>query len=103
MADVISFSFDEASVRATVELPPDLVRRVERFVDGRGDGTLNAFIVAALEHFVVHLEAQVAGQPEINESLAWTLLSQNAFAADWDSEEDAVYDDWEQHYGLRQG
>jgi hypothetical protein len=92
------------SIRATVDLPPDLARRAERFVGDGGAEALGALIIAALEHFVVHLEAQAAGQPELaDESLAWTLLSQDAFAEDWNSEEDAIYDDWERHYGLRQG
>ncbi|MFQ5614755.1 MAG: hypothetical protein ACE5H9_21755 [Anaerolineae bacterium] len=66
--------------------------------------TLEALIVIALEHFVAHLEAQVASRPDsVDESLAWTLLSQDAFAEDWDGEEDTVYDDWEKRYGLRQG
>lgn len=94
----------ETPIRATVDLPPDLARRVQRFAGDDGTETLGAFIIAALEHFVVHLEAQAAGQPELaSESLAWTLLSQDAFAEDWNSEEDAIYDDWEQHYGLHQG
>ena len=102
MAEIASAH--EAKVRANVDLPPDLVRRAERFVNNGDDTALSELITTALEHFVLHLEAQVAGQPESTaESLAWTQLSQDAFAEDWDSEEDAIYDDWEKHYGLRQG
>jgi len=32
----------------------------------------------------------------------WTALSQEAFS-DWDNPEDAVYDRWEELYGLREG
>ena len=32
----------------------------------------------------------------------WTLLSQEAFS-DWDNPEDAIYDRWEELYGLREG
>ncbi len=33
----------------------------------------------------------------------WTRLSSAAFDADWDNPEDAIYDDWEQLYGLSKG
>jgi excisionase family DNA binding protein len=32
---------------------------------------------------------------------AWTALSEQSFAEDWDSEEDAVYDNWRELYGVR--
>lgn len=33
----------------------------------------------------------------------WMRLSAPAFDADWDNPEDAIYDDWEQLYGLSKG
>ncbi len=46
------------TVRTTITLPAELVKRSQRFVD---DGTVpsrNALIVAALEHFLAELERQ---------------------------------------------
>ncbi len=36
-----------------------------------------------------------------DEDMAWTALSEQSFAEDWDSEEDAVYDNWRELYGIR--
>jgi len=36
------------------------------------------------------------------EDSAWAMLSHQAFAEDWNSEEDAIYDHWRDIYGLRQ-
>ena len=33
----------------------------------------------------------------------WTLLSAPAFDADWDNPEDAIYDNWQELYGLPKG
>lgn len=38
-----------------------------------------------------------------DEDMAWTALSEQSFAEDWDSEEDAVYDNWRELYGVRTG
>ena len=39
----------------------------------------------------------------IAEEAAWSLLSHQAFAEDWESEEDSVYDNWREHYGVSTG
>ena len=36
-----------------------------------------------------------------DDDMAWTALSEQSFAQDWDSEEDAVYDNWRELYGVR--
>lgn len=33
----------------------------------------------------------------------WSHLSAPAFDADWDNPEDAIYDDWQELYGLSKG
>jgi len=33
----------------------------------------------------------------------WTKLSEANFAIDWDNEKDAVYDNWRELYGVREG
>ncbi len=40
---------------------------------------------------------------EASISEAWTSLSEDAFAEDWDNELDADYDNWEQHYATSDG
>ena len=34
---------------------------------------------------------------------AWTALSEESFARDWDNEKDAAYDNWREIYGVRAG
>lgn len=42
------------------------------------------------------VERLVEGHPD-----DWAALSEQSFAEDWDSEEDAVYDNWRELYGVR--
>jgi len=79
------------SVRTTVNLPAELVRRSQRFVD---DGTVpsrNALIVAALEHFVEHLErraidAQFAAMADDADYQSLSLDLADEFAeSDWEA------------------
>jgi hypothetical protein len=42
-----------------------------------------------------------AMKPPRSEALAWTRLSEAAFAEDWDNEKDAVYDNWREIYRQR--
>ena len=37
------------------------------------------------------------------EGEAWARLSEASFAEDWDNEKDAVYDNWREIYGVREG
>lgn len=30
----------------------------------------------------------------------WSALGLKAFQRDWDNEEDAIYDNWKEHYGI---
>jgi len=47
------------TVRTTINLPSGLVERAQRLVDMGLVQSRNALILAALEHFVEHLERQV--------------------------------------------
>lgn len=38
-----------------------------------------------------------------SEGLVWARLSEETFARDWDNERDAVYDNWRELYGVREG
>lgn len=37
---------------------------------------------------------------EIDEETDWQQLSLKGFEADWDNEEDAIYDNWRELYGV---
>lgn len=37
---------------------------------------------------------------ELSEDLDWTAMALEAFQKDWDNVEDAIYDDWREHYGI---
>jgi hypothetical protein len=32
----------------------------------------------------------------------WAALAEQSFAKDWDNEEDAIYDNWREHYHVRE-
>jgi hypothetical protein len=38
-----------------------------------------------------------------SEGHAWTRLSEASFAREWDNDKDAVYDNWRELYGVREG
>lgn len=38
--------------------------------------------------------------PEVEDAAGWQALSLVTFEAGWDNEEDAVYDNWRERYGL---
>ncbi|MGQ9734805.1 MAG: helix-turn-helix domain-containing protein [Candidatus Bipolaricaulia bacterium] len=48
------------------------------------------------------LEALIAPKAKGKGVDPWTALSQEAFS-DWDNPEDAIYDRWEELYGLSEG
>lgn len=50
------------TVRTTLTLPVDLVKRSQRFVDDGAIPSRNALIVAALEQFLLQLERQEIDQ-----------------------------------------
>jgi excisionase family DNA binding protein len=46
---------------------------------------------------------RMASPQGFSEGPAWTRLSEDSFARDWDNEKDAVYDKWRELYGVREG
>lgn len=59
-------------------------------------GSLTRLRRSELDRLIV---PKAGGEGEIE---PWTALSQEAFS-DWDNPEDAIYDRWEELYGLREG
>jgi len=37
------------------------------------------------------------------EDIEWMRLGLRSFQQDWDNDEDAIYDDWGEHYGVSEG
>jgi len=66
--------------RISIEVEPDLRRRL-RIAAARRDITMREYVLTAVEQALSE-----------EESLDWTRLSEPAFARDWDSASDAVYD-----------
>jgi hypothetical protein len=44
------------------------------------------------------LESVLADQQDADAE--WSAMGLTAFQRDWDNEEDAVYDNWREHYGV---
>jgi len=79
------------TVRTTVSLPATLVERTQRLVDSGLAQSRNAVIVAALEHFLEHLErqaidAQFAAMADDEAYQALNLEIADEFAeSDWEA------------------
>lgn len=39
----------------------------------------------------------------VSEDAEWAMMSHQSFAEDWESEEDSIYDNWREHYGISAG
>lgn len=79
------------TVRTTVNLPADLIHRSQQFIDAGTIPSRNALIVAALEHFLQHLErraidAQFAALANDSEYASLALEFDAEFAeSDWEA------------------
>jgi hypothetical protein len=71
-----------------IELEPELSRHIEAAAAQRGV-SLRDYVVIALREAVEHANS-LHLTPS---SRDWSQLSDRAFARDWESEADAVYDD----------
>jgi len=69
-------------VRLSVAIDPELHRKL-KIAAAAHDMTITAYVTRAIEH-------ALAGE---GADAAWSSLSAPVFARDWESEEDAVYDD----------
>ena len=75
------------TTRLIVDLEPELKEQIERVAAER-DQSVPEFVVAALQRAVSAENGEVS-----DEGISWAQLSARAFARDWDSDEDRVYDD----------
>ena len=78
------------TVRTTITVPIDLIKRSQPFIDGGSIPSRNALIVSALEHFLIALEKrEIDRQFEVMaEDEAYHTLNQNLA-------EDFAESDWE--------
>ena len=74
-------------VRLSVDVEPELRKRLKLVATER-DMTVHEFVVALLQEAVAQAERERAEA----EGAGWPRLSAQAFARDWESEADQVYD-----------
>jgi len=67
----------------------------------RFKGIVRNGVVAPMEEVALPEGAVV--EIVVAEETEWSLLSHQAFAEDWESEEDSIYDNWREHYGVSAG
>ncbi len=79
------------TIRTTLTLPVDLVKRSQRFVDDGAVPSRNALIVAAVEQFLVQLERQEIDRQfeALAEDESYQAMNQQLAddfgASDWDA------------------
>ena len=73
--------------RLSIDVEPELRRKIKLAATGR-DLSIRDYVINILQHAIAEDEQQEA----LTEGTAWARLSASAFARDWASEADAVYD-----------
>jgi metal-responsive CopG/Arc/MetJ family transcriptional regulator len=66
MEDLMTVLAQQETIRTTVTIPAILFQRSQRFLDKRVIANRNAFVIAALEHFLATLERQEIDQQFAN-------------------------------------
>ncbi|MCS3920622.1 hypothetical protein Q2T83_00865 [Fervidibacter sacchari] len=62
----------------------------------RFKGIVRGGVIVPVEEVLLP-EGAVVDIVVTEEEEAWSLLSHEAFAEDWESEEDSIYDNWREH------
>jgi hypothetical protein len=57
-----------------------------------------AQLVAAFVEFLRRQRQEEAAREALAQEQDWSAGSEASFGKDWDNEEDAVYDNWREHY-----
>ena len=66
-------------------------------------GKLQLYKVGGTATRVRKRDLDALAHPKTPDADPWMHLSAPAFDVDWDNPEDAIYDDWQQLYGLSKG
>jgi len=74
-------------VRLSVDIEPELRKRIKLVATER-DMTVHDYVAAVLRRALAEAERERAAA----ESASWAPLSARAFARDWESEADGIYD-----------
>ena len=83
----MSTTSDGRHMRLTIDLEPELRRRVEAAAEER-QLSVRDYVISALRDAL----KRQPGQEPLDDA-EWSQLSAAAFARDWESDADAVYDD----------
>jgi predicted DNA-binding antitoxin AbrB/MazE fold protein len=74
------------------------ITEVTEMVEMRFKGVVRNGVIVPIEKVSLPegavVDVVIAGED------SWSLLSHKAFAEDWESEEDSVYDNWRERYGV---
>jgi hypothetical protein len=79
---------DRDDAHLAIEIEPGLRKRIEVAAAERGV-SLRDYVVAALREALNDNGAERTS----DQSVSWSQLSAHAFARDWESDADAIYDD----------
>jgi hypothetical protein len=57
-----------------------------------------AQLLAAFVEFLRQRREEAAAREALVQERDWAAVAEQSFAKDWDNEEDAIYDNWREHY-----
>jgi hypothetical protein len=57
-----------------------------------------AQLLAAFVEFLRQQQQEAAERDVLVQERDWAAAAEQGFAKDWDNDEDAIYDDWREHY-----
>ena len=61
-----------------------------------------AQLLAAFVAFLRRQQQEAATRDALAQEQGWAALAAQRFANDWDNEDDAIYDNWREHYHVRE-
>jgi hypothetical protein len=62
-----------------------------------------AQLLAAFVEFLRQHSQEAAVRDALTPERDWAAAAAQSFAQDWDNEDDAIYDNWREHYHVREG
>lgn len=61
-----------------------------------------AQLLAAFVAFLRRQQQEAATRDALAQEQGWAAVAEQSFANDWDNEDDAIYDNWREHYHVRE-
>ena len=62
-----------------------------------------AQLLAAFVEFLRQHGQEAAAREALVQERDWAAVAAQSFAKDWDNEDDAIYDNWREHYHVQEG